>query len=100
MITVIRIASLGLFYYREKPVTGGLGQSGQNHRFIAVIATRNWFSLSPGSDKIELQTEYGRFFTDLHTTRIIQIPIVLQHTASPCLRPAVSSFGACPTPAP
>ena len=99
MIAVIHDPLRRLFDYWQKPVTERLGRSGQNHRFIVVIGTQNWFSLSPESDEIELQTEYSRFFTDLHTTRIIQIPIVLQHTASPCLRPAVSSLGACPTPA-
>ena len=99
MITIIRGSPLRLFDYWKKPVTGRLGRSRQNHHFIVVIGTQEWFSLSPESYENELQTEYSRFFTDLNTTRIIQIPIGFRHTASPCLRPAVSSLGACPTPA-
>jgi hypothetical protein len=37
MIAIIRIAPFGVFYYWQIPVTGGLGQSSQNDRFIAVI---------------------------------------------------------------
>ena len=99
MITIIRGSPLRLFDYWKKPVTDRLGRSHQNHQFVVVIGTQTWFSLSPESDEIELQTEYSRFFTDPHTTRIIQIPIGFRHTASPSLRPAVSSLGACPTPA-
>jgi hypothetical protein len=100
MITIIRGSPISLLFYWKKTVTDRLGRSRQNHRFIVVIGPQNRFSLSPESYENELQTEYSRFFTDLHTTGIIQIPIVLRHTASPSLRPAVSSIGACPTPAP
>ncbi len=99
MIDVIRIASVGLFYYREKLVTGGLGRPGQNHLYIAACRPQDWFSPSPESYANWFQGEYNQLITGLHTTKIIQIPIVLQHTETPCLRPAVSSFGACPTPA-
>ena len=100
MITIIRGSPLRLFDYWKKPVTGRLVRSAQNDHFIVVIGTQNWFPLTPESDEYELQTEYSRFITDLHTPGIIQIPIALRHTEIPCLRPAVSSLGACPTPAP
>ncbi len=99
MIAVIRIASLGLFYYREKLVTGGPGRPGQNHRFIAVIRLQNRSLPFLDGETNWLQRENSRWITDLHTTRFIQTPIGLQHTEIPCLRPAVSSLGACPTPA-
>ena len=99
MITVIRGSPLSLFYYWKNPVTGRLGRSHQNQHFIVVLGTQDWFSLSPQSYEIGLQAENSRLNTGLHTPGIIQIPIVLRHTASPCLRPAVSSLGACPTPA-
>ena len=99
MITVIRDSPISLLFYWKKPVTGRLGRSSQNDRFIVVIGTQCWFSLSPESYENELQTEYSRFITGLHTTRIIKIPIVFRHTEIPCLGPAVSSLGACPTPA-
>jgi len=100
MITIIRGSPISLLFYWKKTVTDRLGRSHQNQHFIVVIGTQNWVSLSPESYENELQTENSRFFTDLHTTRIIQIPIGFRHTASPSLRPAVSSLGACPTPAP
>ena len=99
MITVSRIAPFGLFYYWEKSVSGGLDRFCLNHRFIVMIGQQARFVLSLESYVNGLQTENNRLITDLHTTGIIQIPIVFQHTASPCLRPAVSSLGACPTPA-
>jgi len=99
MITVIRGSPLSLFYYWKKPVTGRLGRSRQNQHFIAVLGTQDWFSLSPQSYEIGIQAENSRLNTDLHTPGIIQIPIILRHSEIPCLRPAVSSLGACPTPA-
>jgi hypothetical protein len=99
MITIIRDSSLRFFDYWKKPVTDRLGRSRQNQHLIVVIGTQNWFSLSPESYLNEFQTEYDRFITYLHTTGIIQIPIAFRHTGIPCLRPAVSSLGACPTPA-
>jgi hypothetical protein len=99
MITVIRGSLLSLFYYWKKPVTGRLGRSHQNGHFIVVIGTQEWFSLSPQSYENWFQGEYRRLITDHHTTGIIQIPIAFRHTEIPCLRPAVSSIGACPTPA-
>ena len=99
MITVIPGSLLSLFYYWKKPVTGRLGRSHQDGHFIVVIGTQEWFSLSPQSYEYWFQGEYSRLITDHHTTGIIQIPIVSRHTEIPCLRPAVSSLGACPTPA-
>jgi len=99
MITVIRIAPFGLFYYWKKPVTGRLVRSGQNDHFIVVIGLQNRSSLSSEIYENWFQAENSRSNTDLLTPGVIQIPIVFRHTASPSLRPAVSSFGACPTPA-
>ena len=99
MITIIHGAPFSIFYYWKKPVTGCPGRSGQNDRFIVVTGTQCWLVLSSGSQLKWLQVEKNRLITDLHTTEITQIPIVFLHTASPCLRPAVSSLGACPTPA-
>ena len=99
MITVIRRSPLSLFYYWKKSVTGALCRASQNDRFIVVIGPQDRFSLSSESYDNEFQAENSRFTTDLHTTGIVQIPIVPQHTELPCLRPAVSSLGACPTPA-
>ena len=99
MITVIRIAPLWLFCYWKKPVMGRLGRSGQNDCFIAVIGSQYWLILSSESHDYWVQVESSRLIASLHTTGIIQIPIVFQHTELPCLRPAVSSLGACPTPA-
>jgi len=99
MITVIRGSLFRLFYYWKKPVTGRLGRSRQNDRFIVVIETQYWLMLFSENYKYWLQTENSRLNTDLHTPRIIQIPIVFRHTEISCLRPAVSSLGACPTPA-
>jgi len=99
MITVIRRSLFRLFYYWKKPVTGRPGPSFQNHHFNLVIGTQCWFTLSLESYENKLQTENSRFILDLHTTGIIQIPIVFSHSEIPCLRPVVSSLGACPTPA-
>ncbi len=99
MITVIHGSPLSLFYYWKTPVTGRPGRSGQNDRFIVVIGTQDWFSPFLESHENELQVENSRFIAGLHTIRSIQIPIVFRHTGRPYLRPAVSSLGACPTPA-
>jgi hypothetical protein len=99
MITVIRRLPVSLLFYWKKPVTGCPGRYSQNHRFIVVIATQDWFSPSPECYENEFQTENSRMIADLHNPGIIQIPIVFRHTGIPCLRPAVSSLGACPTPA-
>ena len=87
------------FDYWQKPVTGRLGRSGQNHRFSAVIRLQNSSFPFLDGDKNWLQPENNSLITDAHIPEVIQIPIVLQHTEIPCLRPAVSSLGACPTPA-
>ena len=99
MITVNRGSPFRLFFTGKKPVTGCLGRYHQNHRFIVVIRIQNRSSLSTQSDENELQGEKSRMIADLRTPGIIQIPIVLRYTEIPCLRPAVSSLGACPTPA-
>jgi hypothetical protein len=99
MITVIRGSLFSLFYYWKKPVKGYLGRSCQNHDFIVVIRTQCRFVLSPINHENWLLAENSRFITDPHTTEITQIPIVFLYTEAPCLRPAVSSLGACPTPA-
>jgi hypothetical protein len=99
MITVIRVAFFELLHYWKKPVTGYFGQSRQNGHFIVVIGTQEWSSSSPKSYKNWFQVENSRFNTDLLNTRKVKNPIVFRHTEIPCLRPAVSSLGACPTPA-
>ena len=99
MIIVIRGTPLRLFDYWKNPVMNCLGRSSQNDRFIVVIGTQRWFILSSKHRGNGFQGENSRLITDHHTTEIIQIPIVLWHTEIPCLRPAVSSLGACPTPA-
>ncbi len=99
MIIVIRGTPLRLFDYWKTPVTGRLGRYCRNHHFIGVIGTQYWLSLLQVSYENEFQIENSQFIADLHTTGIIQIPIVFRHTEIPCLRPAVSSLGACPTPA-
>jgi hypothetical protein len=100
MITIIRGSPLGSFYYRDKPVTGGLGRSCQNLLFIAALRPQDWLSLSPKSYGNRFQGESSRLIASLYITGIIQIPIVFRHSEISCLRPAVSSLGACPTPAP
>ncbi len=99
MIAVIRRSPVSLLSYWKKPVTGRPGQSSQNDRFVVVNGTQEWFSLSPESYENWLQVENNRLITDLHTTGITQIPIVFLRTVPPCLRPAVSSLGACQMPA-
>ena len=99
MIIVIHGSPRRWFGYWQKPVTGRLGRSGQNNRFCAVIGTRDWFAPSPQRYEKSFQDENSRMIVDLHTPELIQIPIVFRHTEIPCLRLAVSSLGACPTPA-
>lgn len=99
MITVIRGSPFGVFDYWQKLVTDHLGRLYQNHRFNAVIGLYNRSFPFLDSDKYWLQSENNPSITDLHIPEFIQIPIVFRHTEIPCLRPAVSSLGACPTPA-
>ena len=99
MIAVICRSPWRLFCYWQKPVTGRLGRSSQNNSSIAVISSQERSALSSESYRNWLQVESSRFIKELNTTRITQIPIVFPHTEPPCLRPAVSSLGACPTPA-
>ena len=100
MNIVNRSSPFRLLFYWKKPVTGGPGRYRQNHHFIVMIGTQDWLSLSPESYENWFQSENSRLIASLYTTGIIQIPIVSRHTEIPCLRPAVSSLGACPTPAP
>jgi hypothetical protein len=99
MIGVIRIAPFGGFYYWQKPVTGGFGRSSQNDSFIAVINSQERSALASESYRNWHRNKNNRLITAGYTAAAIQIPIALRHTASPCLRPAVPSLGACPTPA-
>ena len=99
MIAVIHGLPRRWFDYWQKPVTDRLGRSCQTIRFIAVIRLQNSSFPFLDSDKNWLQPENNSLITDGHIPEIIQIPIELQHTEIPCLRPAVSSLGACPTPA-
>ena len=52
MIAVFRIAPFGLFYYWQKPVTSGLGRSGQNDRFVDVINSHERSALASESDRV------------------------------------------------
>jgi hypothetical protein len=99
MITVIRNSLFSLFFYCKKSVTGRLGRSSQNGSFIAVISSQERSALASESYRNWYRSKNSRLITDFHTTSTIQIPIVSRHTGIPCLRPAVSSLGACPTPA-
>jgi len=99
MITIIRDSPLRLFDYWKKPVKGRLGRASQNDSFIAVISSQERSSLCSESYESWFQGENNRLNTDLHTSGAIRIPIASRHTKIPCLRHAVSSLGACPTPA-
>ena len=99
MIAVIRGSLFNLFCYWQKPVKGRLGRSSQNDSFIAVISSQERSAPASESYRNWHRDENGRLITDFHTTATIQIPIVSSHTETPCLRPEVSSLGACPTPA-
>ena len=99
MTIVIRDSLFISFDYWQKPVMGRLGRSRQNQHFIVVFRPQDWFSLSPESYGNWFQRKIGKLIASHHTSGIIQIPIVFRHTEIPCLCPAVSSLGACPTPA-
>jgi len=99
MITIIRGAPFRLFFYWKKPVTDRLGRPCQNDCFIAVIRLQNSFGPFMDGDKNWLQPENNPLITDLRIPELIQIPIVSRHTEISCLRPTVSSLGACQTPA-
>ena len=99
MIAVIRGSPVWLFCYWQTPVMNRLGRSYQDDSFIAVISSQERSSLASESYRNWHRDENGRLITDFHTTATIQIPIVFCHTETPCLRLAVSSLGACPTPA-
>jgi hypothetical protein len=99
MIKVIRYPLFSLFYYWEKPVMDRFGRHPQNGYFTTVIGTQYWLTRPPNSDKNGYQGENSQSTPDRYKAMVIQIPIVPRHTSSPCLGPAVSSLGACPTPA-
>ena len=99
MIIIIRNSPLWVFCYWKNPVKGGIDRFCQNDRFIVVSGTQCWLVLSSSNHVNWLQVESNQLITDFHTTKITQIPIVFRHTEIPCLRLAVSSLGACPTPA-
>ena len=100
MIKVIRDSLWCLFYYWEKLVMDRLGRPSQNGYFMVVIRAQYWFLFSPDNHEYRFRGERSRSIPDLHTPAIIQIPIVpRRHFVPPCLGPAVSSLGACPTPA-
>ena len=99
MIAVIRSSSVWLFDYWKNPVKGDAGRSCQNDSFNAVASSQKRSALASKSYRSWHRDENSRLITDLHATAAIQIPIVSQHTEIPCLRLAVSSLGACPTPA-
>ena len=99
MNIVIRDSPLGLFYDRQKTVTGGLEQSSQNGSLIAAINAQERSALASKSYRDWHRNINSRLITGGYTTAAIQIPIVSRHTDIPCLRHAVSSLGACPTPA-
>jgi len=99
MIAVIRIAPFRLVCYWKKTVKGCFCRSCQIDCFIDVTGTQYRLVLSSGNLVNGSQVENNRLITDLHLTEITRIPIAFRHTEIPCLRPAVSSFGPCPTPA-
>jgi len=99
MIAVICESPWWLFCYWQKPVMGRLGRPCQNDRFIVVISSRERSDLASASYRYWYRDENGRLITGCYSSEIIQIPIVFQHPVIPCRCPAVSSLGACPTPA-
>jgi len=99
MIAVIRGSLFSLFCYWQKPVKSRLGRSFQNHDFIIAFSAQCWLVICLINGKHRIHAGDNRIMTGHYTTAAIQIPIVFRHIEIPCLRPAVSSLGACPTPA-
>jgi hypothetical protein len=99
MIKVIRYSLFSGFYYWEKPVMNRLGRHRQNDYFMVVIRPQYCIPLTPEIYDHWFQGENNRSVPDHHTPEIIQIPIASRHTDRLCHHPAVSSLGACPTPA-
>jgi hypothetical protein len=66
MIAVIHIAPFGVFYYWQKPVTGGLGRSSQNGSFIAVINSRERSSLASESYRVASEQKQSTDYRRLH----------------------------------
>ena len=99
MTKVIRDSLFSLFYYWGKPVMDRHGCYRQNGYFMTAIRTQCWFMRSSNSSRNWYQGGNSQPIPDRHTLWVIQIPIVTRYFALPWLRPAVSSLGACPTPA-
>jgi hypothetical protein len=93
MNIVIRDSPLGLFYYRQKPVTAGLGRPCQNYLFIAPFRPQDWFFLFPESYGNWFRGEYNQLLTDLSTTEINQIPIVSDTPKYPAYAPRLPPRG-------
>jgi len=100
MINFIHYSLFSVFYYWGKPVMDRLGHHRQNSYFMTVIRRHYWFSTSPNGGENWYQSENTQSNPNSHTPRAIQIPIVPRHFLPPGIHPAVSSLGACPTPAP
>ena len=66
MIAVIRIAPFGVFYCWQKPVTSGLGRSGQNDSFIAVINSHEQSALASGSACVASEPIQSTDYRRLH----------------------------------
>ncbi len=98
MITVIRDLLLSLSYYWKKTVMGRLGLSCQNDGFIGMIRSNSRFVLTEINKKSSIHTRNNQMITGHYTSPITQIPIGYRQTDIPCIHPAVSSLGACPTP--
>ncbi len=99
MTKVIRDSLFRLFYYWRKTVMDRFGRHRQNGYFMTGIGTQYWFTRSSNSARNWCQSGNSQPTPDRYTPRLIQIPIAPQYFALPWLRPAVSSLGACPTPA-
>ena len=91
---------LQLFYYWNKTVTDRSGRSAKNAGFIGIIRLKTQSMLIKINKKSSIHTRNNQVITGRYTSEITQIPIgLLRQTDIPCLRPAVSSLGACPMPA-
>jgi hypothetical protein len=66
MIAIIHIAPAGVFYYWQKLLTGGLGQSSQNGSFIAVINFQERSALASESDRVASKQKQSTDDSRLH----------------------------------
>ena len=62
----IRNSPFGVFYYWQKPVTGRLGRSGQNHRFIAVINSQERSTMASESYRVASEQKQSTDYSRLH----------------------------------